>query len=308
MKPALVLGALLGVALAAGLLLADQFGDSTRPTRTPRHHHSAWSLDPTEVPPPQALAPQGRVPQFVVECDYSHRAPDDPIVAPGAPGASHSHDFFGATTTHAGSTAQDLVASDTTCNDPADTAAYWAPSLLVAGEALDPARAVAYYRAGPGIDPAVVDTWPLGLELLAGDPMADGPQPLGVVAWHCGNAERLSSDPPTCGERAPLALRLTFPDCWNGRDLASADNRSHVAYSVGGTCGEDHPTPITQLVLVVQYPFAGEPADLTLSSGPVHTAHGDVLNGWRPDGLRRHVERCLNRHLVCSVSSTRTLR
>src|SRR5688572_33250399 len=31
---------------------------------------------------------------FVVVCKFSHRAPDDPIVHPGAPGMSHDHTFF----------------------------------------------------------------------------------------------------------------------------------------------------------------------------------------------------------------------
>ncbi len=43
------------------------------------------------------LGPQGVVPQFVVECEPSHAAPDDPIVRPGQPGMSHLHQFFGAT-------------------------------------------------------------------------------------------------------------------------------------------------------------------------------------------------------------------
>ena len=33
---------------------------------------------------------------FHVDCAYSHRAPDDPIVFPRGVGASHSHDFLGA--------------------------------------------------------------------------------------------------------------------------------------------------------------------------------------------------------------------
>ena len=41
---------------------------------------------------------------FTTDCFPSHRAPDDPIVFPGQPGASHSHDFFGNTTTDASST------------------------------------------------------------------------------------------------------------------------------------------------------------------------------------------------------------
>ena len=31
------------------------------------------------------------------KCNLSHQAPDDPIVLPARPGASHLHQFFGAT-------------------------------------------------------------------------------------------------------------------------------------------------------------------------------------------------------------------
>ena len=48
---------------------------------------------------PTDAGPQGRVPQFVVECGFSHAAPDDPIVHPGHAGVSHLHTFFGSTVT-----------------------------------------------------------------------------------------------------------------------------------------------------------------------------------------------------------------
>ena len=41
---------------------------------------------------------------FFTDCLPSHRAPDDPIVYPKQPGASHLHDFFGNETTNAFST------------------------------------------------------------------------------------------------------------------------------------------------------------------------------------------------------------
>ena len=46
-------------------------------------------------------------PRFVTRCTFSHRLADDPIVRPGQPGASHSHDFFGNRTTNANSTLED---------------------------------------------------------------------------------------------------------------------------------------------------------------------------------------------------------
>src|SRR5262245_26804551 len=71
----------------------------------------------------------GGVTTFKVQCPASHRLPDDPIVFPGKPGASHLHQFIGNRTTDANSTADSLLAGGTTCDDQADTSAYWVPAL-----------------------------------------------------------------------------------------------------------------------------------------------------------------------------------
>ena len=52
----------------------------------------ALSLLAVPAIPATAAATSG---SFVTQCDFSHRLPDDPIVFPGQPGASHSHDFTG---------------------------------------------------------------------------------------------------------------------------------------------------------------------------------------------------------------------
>ncbi|MCU1351555.1 MAG: hypothetical protein JWM05_764, partial [Acidimicrobiales bacterium] len=83
---------------------------------------------------------------FTVDCTYSHRAPDDPIVHPREPGASHEHDFFGNAATRAASTLRTLLRRRTTCEDPSDTAAYWVPTLERRGVPVEPAVLRAYYR------------------------------------------------------------------------------------------------------------------------------------------------------------------
>jgi len=52
--------------------------------------------------------------QFVLRCPYSHSLPDDPIVFPGQPGASHLHDFFGNKSVNAFSTFETMLAGETT--------------------------------------------------------------------------------------------------------------------------------------------------------------------------------------------------
>ena len=250
------------------------------------------------------LGPQGVVAQFVVECDLSHSAPDDPIVYPGEPGASHLHNFFGADSTDAASTPESLRASSTSCQTAADTAAYWVPALYVDGEEVQPTRLNAYYRPGPGVDPATVQAHPAGLAIVAGDHTSTEPQPLNVVGWHCGASPNLTADPPACPPTTPLGLRVTFPDCWDGERLDSDDHQSHMALSQEGSCPSSHPVPVPQLVLDIHYPVTGE-AVVALASGSPRSAHADFFNGWDQEALEREVAACINRSLVCGVISNR---
>lgn len=250
--------------------------------------------------------PQGVLAQFVVECTFSHAAPDDPIVHPEEPGASHIHVFFGAATTDAFSTADTLRASDTTCNQPADTASYWAPAVLRGQVVQTPVKSIAYYRAGIDVDPTTVQPFPFGLKIVAGNAAALEAQPTSVVAWSCGAGSIRDVTPPECPAERNLRLLVTFPDCWNGTDLDSDDHRSHMAYSSGGQCPSDHPVPVPQLQFSVEYPVTGDVDDLFLSSGSLLTGHADFYNAWDPERLQREVNNCLHRDVVCGVASGRT--
>jgi Domain of unknown function (DUF1996) len=197
---------------------------------------------------------------FVSTCRFSHRAGDDPIVYPGRPGVSHDHSFVGNTSTDAFSTLATLRAARTTCRRPGDTAAYWMPTLLVDGSTVTPLGATIYYRRR-----TLASTQPLpaGLKVVAGDSHSSSQQSLRVVFWNCGvvGGVARSSTPPTCpGARAAgLRLHVTFPDCWNGKSLDSADHSSHVAYSVGGACPASHPVPVPAISVIFRYPTTGGP-------------------------------------------------
>jgi hypothetical protein len=246
--------------------------------------------------------PQGAVGQFVVECALSHTAFDDPIVHPGEPGASHQHLFFGNRDVAANSSYESLAGGDTSCDQPRDTASYWAPALFDAtGRTVQPIRAVAYYRAGPGVDPQSVQPYPPGLKMLGGDQHATSAQPLSVVGWSCGGGRPRSVSPPKCPGDSPLSLNVTFPDCWNGTDLDSPDHVSHTATSTGGRCPDSHPTPLPELVLVVDYP-AVDPDGIELASGGVGTGHADFWNVWDQAKLETEVRGCLHRDVVCGVN------
>ncbi len=257
------------------------------------------------VGPARHLGPQGRVGQFVVHCGYSHSGAHDPIVHLGHEGRSHRHDFYGADSVDSHSTAESLLGTGTTCEKPADTAAYWQPTLYDHGAVVEPTGIAAYYRAAPGVDPLDVETMPVGLAMIAGDQTAAEPQDGEATGWVCGSRTRITDEPPECPASAPLRLMLTFHDCWDGEHLDSADHQSHVAYSDAGRCPASHPVHIPQVTVSVMFPISGPGHDLTLASGNIYSAHGDFLNAWEPDGLLREIEQCIHRDVVCNLASNR---
>ena len=83
-----------------------------------------------EARDPLRRGPQGNVAQFVVECELSHLAYDDPIVHPGMAGMSHLHQFFGNADVTSDPDYDRVSGADTSCERSSDTASYWAPALL----------------------------------------------------------------------------------------------------------------------------------------------------------------------------------
>jgi hypothetical protein len=240
---------------------------------------------------------------FVADCSFSHRAPDDPIVFHGMPGMSHSHDFYGNESTNASSTSQSLARNADNCLPADDHSAYWTPTLYRHGRALRAVQVQAYYqdffRFGR------VLPFPPGLRMVAGRPWATKPQ-RGVIGWKCQNDHSLegSARPPSCGSRF-VTLRVTFPDCWDGRRLDSPDHRSHMAYNREGgkelglqRCPASHPVVVPQLQLNVVYPIHNGKG-VTLASGSVLTAHADFFNGWKPTVLQQRVDDVLNGGMAC---------
>jgi len=253
-----------------------------------------------EPPPSPGLAGQGI--NFVSVCRFSHRAQDDPIVFPGKPGRSHDHTFLGNEATDAFSTPASLRGGETTCHRAGDTAAYWAPTLFVDGEPVEPQGANVYYRR---LTAGNVEPFPAGLMMIAGDAMATEPQSRRVTRWSCGidGGVPPSSDVPVCGRvgvREGLRLSVTFPSCWNGVDLDSADHKSHLAYATRGRCPSSHPVAVPSLTLNIRYAVTGA-GEVELASGGQYSGHADFVNAWDQQELARLVDACLNALVHCGV-------
>ena len=236
---------------------------------------------------------------FVENCRYSHQAPDDPIVYPGTPGASHQHTFVGNVTTDAFSSFGSLRSGGTTCLRQDDTAAYWVPALYQGTAEILPVAATVYYRRGTL---AEVSTFPNNLRMIAGDAKATSPQGMRVTFWSCGVASGIdrSAEVPTCPDTRGSFLRLhiRFPECWDGRRLDSADHKSHMAYATRAGCPSTHPVEVPQITQIYRYPTRGGEG-FSLASGGVYSAHADFVNAWNPGALRKLVEGCLNELVHC---------
>jgi len=217
------------------------------------------------------------------------------IVFPGQAGRSHDHTYFGNRSTSASATPDSLRAAATSsCLRRGDTAAYWVPTLLSAGQPVTPLGATVYYVRRTR-EP--VQAFPPGLEMIAGTSTATAPQGEQITSWSCaGEPETRSSTIPTCstGGRPALVLHVRFPNCWDGTNLDSADHKSHMAYSVEGQCPDSHPVETPALALNVRYP-AVQSAGASLSSGGQYSGHGDFVNAWNQERLQRLVDRYLNR-------------
>lgn len=263
-----------------------------------------------ELPPPDPSAggqqPAEGAPQtgssaaiFDALCPFSHRASDDPIVHPGQPGASHSHDFFGNTTTSATTTGESLRAGETTCTPGGDRSAYWVPTLYRDGQPVDAVDVNIYYQ--DFLREGEVQAFPPDLRVRAGDPTGMDTADL-RARWECTGAAASASIPSGCTD--DVTLRISFPDCWNGVDLDGPDHRSHLAYSAFAlesfalACPASHPVQVPGLQINIRYPIR-DGNGVTLASGDPVTAHGDFFNGWRPGEQERLVIDCLRSNRAC---------
>jgi hypothetical protein len=258
----------------------------------------------------------GNLPEFRADCKYSHRKPDDPIVAPGLPGASHMHSFVGNKAVDAHTTAGDLQKfTATTCKPAVDHSAYWVPTLYEAAtkKPVETTGFRVYYRSlrtnSKGIMPM-----PNGLRMIAGDAKKKVPTPRGAQGqFYCafygpgdidGYARSDNGNWPICGEPASLHFMLQFPDCWDGKNLDSPNHKDHVAFGTNAGCPSAHPVRIPALTFDIAYGAKGSKAGYYLSSDPAgrsaSSMHGDAFVMWDADELNQRVRNCIAQRRTCN--------
>ena len=194
-----------------------------------------------------------------LDCLPSHRAPDDPIVYPEQPGASHlTTSSATQRRTHPPRT-PGCSPAGRTCEEPGDTAAYWAPALLSKDGTADPSPTDQDLLPGPT---------QAGCEGCRRSRPISGWSPVG---WRPRASSRVGTATarrsPTvridCSGGTPghtyVRGRVIFPMC--GRLDAtgaivtdSADHRSHVVYGSNKTgCPADHPVQLPAIKVNIRY-------------------------------------------------------
>jgi len=262
------------------------------------------------------------------------RAVADPIVFHDLSGPQgHMHSYLANKAIMLGDVGgkeySDLVGKPTTCLNPADSAAYWYPTILRNGQPVPTFRAIAYYRnwnfdATRDQEGTGNEAYPRDLRVVAGDADTQGGGP--HVNWNCNQGSTRPGpyrDPveAACDQARPssrtgqvyLGAHINFPTCWTGvlndhnktgntadyHGAASNTAKDQLAYvTSAGNCPAGFGHKLPQLRLALQWDYQGSGRDLTLSSsahdGVPFNMHSDFWNTWVQSGLDSMVDRCIN--------------
>jgi hypothetical protein len=249
---------------------------------------------------------------FRLQCAPSHFAFDDPIVYPGQPGRSHMHTFFGNTGVTGNTTIASLTTTgNATCNGgTVNRSGYWVPSMIDTRTMLPlvPTLAWVYYKTGyNGVRPQDIQPYPVGLRMIAGDPVNREEMQWGSpYQYTCHNNPHIRGQSIVqCPVGDELVMQVFFPQCWDGRNLDAPDHKSHMAYPQGG-CPPSHPVALTEVSFHVHYHVenATQWQHLRLSSDQTGaragtSAHADWMNGWRPEIMEAWTRGCSNASADC---------
>jgi len=161
---------------------------------------------------------------------------------------------------------------------------------------------------------------PKGLRMLAGDPTRrnyDGSVKHNAVSYVClnyngGGFKEGPSWEGLATNQCPQGLRaqIWFPMCWDGKNLDSADHKSHMSYPIsngnqpnGGDCPNSHPVRIPGLFYehlygIGQFPHGKGQNNFVWSMGDPtgYGFHGDFVSGWDPTVMAAAIKepRCSN--------------
>ncbi|MEJ8641355.1 DUF1996 domain-containing protein [Streptomyces sp. MS1.HAVA.3] len=253
--------------------------------------------------------------------ENGHFNPDNVIVAPGVSnGAHHMHDYVGNVSTDAFSTNDSLAKAGTTCGNGDQSSYYWPVLRLRDGKAERDAKAPGGGQDGnvgtilqpkqvsitfKGSPVGKVTAMPRFLRIITGDAKAFTNGTANANAsWSCTGFEnrQLKDKYPTCPKGSDVVRTHTFQSCWDGKNIDSANHRTHVAFpDRNGRCQKGF-TAIPQLVMRLTYGVAPG-ARFAVDSFPeqLHkpvTDHDDFINVMS-NGLMNKAVGCINEGRTC---------
>ncbi|WP_424858420.1 DUF1996 domain-containing protein [Streptomyces sp. SAI-170] len=286
-------------------------------------------------PPPTGNASRGT---FTTSCGVNEGGlfnSDNVIVAPGVTnGAHHFHDYVGNQSNNAFASDENLAAAETSCVDQGDRSSYYWPVLRLrngaqerdaqapgggiegnAGEIVTPKEVTLTFVGSPVGE---VTAMPRLLRIITGDAKAfvNGPGNANA-SWSCTGFEdrQLKDKYPICPSGSDVVRTFRFQSCWDGRNIDSANHRTHVAFAdASGTCPSGFraiPQLVQRIVYDVDAPSLDDGGRTTplfaVDSFPeqLHkpvTDHGDFINVFDEDLMGEMVE-CINSGRQCGAGA-----